>query len=109
MPERTAAKPEKSVNQITQEQNTLYFNGNLLITNASEALEQLKALRLEPPLTLDFSKVDEVDTVAVSLILEIQRQLNHQHTQSSPVAVIGVPENLRSLMQLYGVDEFLLS
>jgi len=97
------------VAQIKQEQNTLHFNGNLLITNMNETLEQLEALRLEPPLTLDFSKVDEVDTVAVSLILEIQRQLNHQHTQSSPVSVIGVPENLRSLMQLYGVDEFLLS
>lgn len=95
--------------QIKQEQNTLHFNGNLLITNVSETLNQLEELSLQPPLTLDFSKVDEVDTVAVSLILQIQRQLNHQHTQASPVAVVGVPENLRSLMQLYGVDEFLLS
>lgn len=101
--------PEKFVAQITQQQNTLHFSGNLLIGNITETLNQLQTLRLEPPLSLDLSKVDEVDTVAVSLILEIQRQLNHQHTQASPVSVIGVPENLRSLMQLYGVDEFLLS
>lgn len=95
--------------QITQQENTLQFSGNLLITNVSETLNQLHTLRLESPLTLDFSKVNEVDTVAVSLILEIQRQLHHQHTEASAVSVIGVPENLRSLMQLYGVDGFLLN
>ncbi|MFQ6405612.1 lipid asymmetry maintenance protein MlaB [Methylophilus sp. 'Pure River'] len=95
--------------QITQQENTLQFSGNLLITNISETVNQLQTLRLEPPLTLDFSKVNEVDTVAVSLILEIQRQLHHQHNEASAVSVIGVPDNLRSLMQLYGVDGFLLN
>ena len=101
--------PEKFVAQIKQDQNTLHFSGNLLIGNISETLNQLQSIRLESPLALDFSKVDEVDTVAVSLILEIQRQLNHQHAQASQVSVIGVPDNLRSLMQLYGVDECLLN
>ncbi|WP_223261240.1 STAS domain-containing protein [Methylophilus medardicus] len=95
--------------QITQQQNTLSFSGNLLITNISETLTHLQTLKLESPLTLDFTKVVAVDTVAVSLILEIQRQLNHQHTEPGAMSVIGVPENLRSLMQLYGVDGFLLN
>ena len=95
--------------QITQQDNTLQFSGNLLITNVSETLSQLQTLPLASPLTLDFSKVNEVDTVAVSLILEIERQLHHQYAEASTVSVIGVPENLRSLMQLYGVDGFLLS
>lgn len=94
---------------ITQQQGTLSFNGNLLINNISETLDDLKELQLESPLTLDFSQVDEVDTVAISLILEIQRQFNHQHTHATPITVIGVPDNLRSLMQLYGVDSFLLN
>gem|GEM_PF-406317 len=100
---------ESFVAQITQQQNTLHFSGNLLINNISETLAHLQTLRLEQPLTLDFTKVKEVDTVAVSLILEVQRQLHHQHHEASAVSVIGVPENLRSLMQLYGVDSFLLS
>jgi len=100
---------ENFVAQITQQENTLQFSGNLLITNVSETLNHLQTLHLESPLILDFTKVDEVDTVAVSLILEIQRQLNHQHTEPGAMSVIGVPENLRSLMQLYGVDGFLLS
>lgn len=95
--------------QITQQQNTLLFSGNLLINNISETLTQLQAFQLTSPLTLDFSKVHEVDTVAVSLILEIQRQLHHQHAEAGAVSVTGVPENLRSLMQLYGVDSFLLN
>lgn len=95
--------------QITQQDNTLYFSGNLLIANVSETLTHLQTLSLTPPLRLDFSKVNAVDTVAVSLILEIQRQIYHEHTDASAVSVIGVPENLRSLMQLYGVDGFLLN
>jgi phospholipid transport system transporter-binding protein len=97
------------VAHITQQQGTLNFNGNLLIHDISETLDDLKGLSLESPLTLDFSSVGEVDTVAISLILEIQRQLNHQHTHAAPISVIGVPDNLRSLMQLYGVDGFLLN
>lgn len=94
---------------ITQQQDTLSLNGDLLINNISETLEELQALELRTPLTLDFSRVNEVDTVAISLILEIQRRLNHQHTEAGPIKVIGVPDNLRSMMQLYGVDGFLLN
>lgn len=94
---------------ITQQQGTLSFSGNLLVNDISETLNGLQGLRLESPLTLDFSRVGEVDTVAISLILEVQRQLNHQHAHAAPVSVVGVPDSLRSLMQLYGVDGFLLS
>ncbi|SDK66802.1 phospholipid transport system transporter-binding protein [Methylophilus rhizosphaerae] len=94
---------------ITQQQGRLSFNGHLLVNNISETLAELQGLRLEAPLTLDFTQVGEVDTVAISLILEIQRQLNHQHVHAEPVSVVGVPDNLRSLMQLYGVDKFLLN
>ena len=66
---------------ITQQENTLSFSGDLLINNINDALAQLQKLRLDPPLTLDFSKVEEVDTVAVSLIFEIQRQFHHEHAQ----------------------------
>lgn len=94
---------------ITQQENTLSFSGDLLINNINQALAQLETLSLDAPLTLDFSKVGEVDTVAVSLIFEIQRQFHHEHAQAGSVSVVGVPDNLRSLMQLYGVDSFFLN
>lgn len=83
---------------------TLHFSGNLRIANMSEALTSLRDLSLKAPLTLDFSQVQQVDTSAISLILEIQRQLQ----SDAQVKVTGVPDNLRSLMQLYDVDAFLL-
>ena len=94
---------------ITHQDNTLSFSGDLLFNNISNVLDQLQTMRLDPPLTLDFSKVEEVDTVAVSLVFEIQRQFHHEHAQAGSISVVGVPDNLRSLMQLYGVDSFLLN
>lgn len=85
------------------------FSGDLVLNNISETLADLQALNLQAPLTLDFSDVNEIDTVAISLILEIQRKLHHQQAEVSTVSVTGVPENLRSMMQLYGVDDFLLN
>ncbi len=95
--------------QLTQQQNSLHFKGDLLIANVSETLADLQKLQLASPLTLDFSGVKEVDTVAISMILEIQRRLNHDYTHTGNMSVVGVPDNLRSLMQLYGVDGFLLN
>ncbi|MFD0913671.1 STAS domain-containing protein [Methylophilus luteus] len=94
---------------ITHQDNILSFSGDLLFNNISNVLDQLQTMRLDPPLTLDFSKVEEVDTVAVSLVFEIQRQFHHDHAQAGSISVVGVPDNLRSLMQLYGVDSFLLN
>lgn len=95
--------------QIIQQQNILHFSGNLLITNVSETLLQLQSLQLAAPLVLDFSKVLAVDTVAVSLVLEIQRRMQQEQPDAIQVSIVGVPDNLRSLMQVYGVDQFLLN
>ncbi len=95
--------------QIIQQQNILHFSGNLLITNISETLLQLQSLQLAAPLVLDFSQVQAVDTVAVSLVLEIQRRMHKEHPDAIQVSIVGVPDNLRSLMQVYGVDQFLLN
>ena len=95
--------------KITQQQQTLYFSGNLLINNISETLNDLRAMALDAPLTLDFTQVQSVDTVAISLILEIKRELHARHPRAAAIEVVGVPDNLRSLMQLYDVDAFLLN
>lgn len=96
---------------VIQQDQTLSFKGHLRIDNISETLQCLRDLQLSAPLTLNFSEVTQVDTAAISLVLEIQRQLHAQASPGAhdhPLQVVGVPENLRSLMQLYGVDGFLL-
>lgn len=94
--------------QVTQQQHTLVFTGDLLIGNVSETLSQVRQLTLKQPLQLDFSQIKHSDTTAISLILELQRQCQHPPHREA-LTVVGVSENLRSLMQLYGVDEFLLN
>lgn len=93
---------------IVQEQQTLKFTGKLLIANIGETLASLDQVTLKAPLVLDFSNVTDVDTVAISVVLEIQRRLHHQSPKAPQLTIAGVPDNLRSLMQLYGVDTFLL-
>jgi phospholipid transport system transporter-binding protein len=93
------------VAQITQQDNTWHLSGDLVFANISAVLDQTKALEMPAQLELDFTKVAEVDTSAISLVLELQRRAI---AQSAIVNVAGVSANLTSLMQLYGVDEIIL-
>jgi phospholipid transport system transporter-binding protein len=92
--------------QITQQANTWQLSGNLVFANISSVLDESKLLTMPAQLQLDFTAVDEVDTSAISLILELQRRAMSQDTK---ISVQQVPENLSSLMQLYGVDALILN
>ncbi len=54
--------------------------------------------------TLDLSGVTSVDSTSVSILLSWVREL--QHADRTP-RVLGVPEKMRSLMKLYGVEHLL--
>lgn len=100
---------------MKQQENTLRFSGDLLIDNVGELLAQVNAMQLSVPLTLDFSYAKEVDTSAISFVLEMQRKVqalpagDAAKATDKRVNLVGVSDNFRSLMQLYGVDAFLLS
>ncbi|MGV3582712.1 MAG: STAS domain-containing protein [Methylophilus sp.] len=91
--------------QLTQQENTWHLSGDLVFANISSVLEESKSHEMPMHLQLDFTKVAEVDTSAISLVLELQRRAI---AQKAKISVVGVPENLTSLMQLYGVDEIIL-
>jgi phospholipid transport system transporter-binding protein len=93
------------VAQLTQQANIWHLSGDLVFANISSVLEESKSHEMPMHLQLDFTKVSEVDTSAISLVLELQRRAIAQKTE---ISVVGVPENLTSLMQLYGVDEIIL-
>lgn len=101
--------------QVKQQEQALRFSGNLLIDNMSELLKEVDALTLTAPLTLDFTYAKEVDTSTISFVLEMQRRVHalplgeKVKQDDKRVSLIGVSDNFRSLMQLYGVDTFLLS
>lgn len=91
--------------QIIQEADAWKLSGDLTLSNMPAVLVEADALKLPATLKLDFSRVGEVDTSTISFVLEIKRRmLAHQ----GRLYVDGVSDNLLSLMQLYGVDAFIL-
>lgn len=68
-----------------------------------EGLRAFKALSL-PRLTVDLAGVTDVDSTAVSLLLEWRRAA--QREQRS-IEFVNLPANLTSLIQLYGVAALL--
>lgn len=91
---------------ITQEANRWQLSGDLIIENINQVLAASKALTLTGTTQLDFANVTDVDTSAISLILEFKRRAA---TEMAELSLSNVPANLISLMQLYGVDGFVLS
>lgn len=57
-------------------------------------------------LVIDLSGITEVDSSAVSMLLEWQRQADKKQQQ---LHFVNVPQSLRSLIQLYGVSELISS
>lgn len=91
---------------ITQEANRWQLSGDLIIENINQVLAASKALTLTGTTQLDFANVTDVDTSAISLILEFKRRAA---AEMAALSLSNVPANLISLMQLYGVDGFVLS
>jgi len=53
---------------------------------------------------VDFSNVKEIDTAAISLILEWTRRAIEENKQ---LKFVNLPANLNSLTQLYGVADLI--
>lgn len=89
---------------ITQQANQWQVSGDLLIGNTCHILDQSVTLDLVDNLVVDFSEVTDVDTSAISLILEWQRRAKvAKHT----IHFTNLPLNLTSLADLYGVTNFI--
>ncbi len=55
-------------------------------------------------MVIDLTRVTEVDSSAVSMLLEWQREARRRNC---PVRFANIPLNLRSLVQLYGLSELM--
>jgi phospholipid transport system transporter-binding protein len=72
--------------------------------NAGELLAEGSAAIARGDFAFDLKSVTEVDTAAVALLLEWQRQAI---ARGGRLALAGVPADIASLARLYGVDELL--
>lgn len=89
---------------ITQVDNSWEVSGDILMDSANQLLDQSKGLILKGKATVDFKQVADLDTAAVSLMLEWQRRAI---AESKQLTFVNLPPNLKSLIALYGVEELL--
>lgn len=89
--------------------SVLELSGPIHMANARRLLEE--GLRLLAPDvgspavdTLDASGVTDVDSSAVALLLAWKREARRQ---GRTLAIVDLPDNIKSLATLYGVIEFL--
>ena len=87
---------------ILRDGDKLSVQGPITIANVVEVIEQGVNLFDRTDLIINLAQVTEVDSSAVSMLLEWQRkaQKNNQRLCFS-----NMPESLKNLTQLYGVAE----
>ena len=90
--------------QITQIDNRWNLNGDVVIGTAKSILTDSETLLIGTDIVVDFKQVDDIDTTAVSLILEWKRRAIKEN---KALIFTNLPVNLSSLIQLYGVEDLI--
>ena len=78
--------------------------GPITLDKVVSLLAESTTLFGAPQVTVDLAAVTEVDSSALSLLLEWRRAAGRN---GSRVRFLNLPANLKSLAQLYGVTELL--
>lgn len=90
--------------QILQQGPHWHIDGEVVFNNVSSLLETATNFNSAQPTVIDFVKVTNVDTSAISLMLEWQRRAMLAH---SSVSFVNLSPNLLSLANLYGVEDII--
>lgn len=100
----TVSRADPYAAMIFRDNNRVIVQGPVTIGNVVRLMQEGIALFDDQPLTIDLEKVSEVDSTIVSMLLEwLRATRKNTHT----LQFINVPENLTSLIQLYGVAELI--
>ena len=90
--------------QITQISNRWLLSGDVVNSSAGDILKASQAFKIDENTNVDFADVEDIDTTAVSLILEWKRRAAKEY---QILTFVNLPENLTSLVQLYDVAELI--
>ena len=85
-------------------QNRWVFNGDYTFAEIPEHIDKLNKISISRSITLDFSKLRNIDTSLLSFIFEIKRKAN---LSNQSVTLNKLPKNLLNLASLYGVEIYL--
>lgn len=80
------------------------LSGDLTFSNAMAVAAQIERLRAVSPQEVDLAGVSDIDSCGLALLIGFKRDAAQRH-----VTFLNVPENLRALATLYGVESLLES
>ncbi len=89
---------------ILRDGDKLCVQGPITIGNVTAVIKQGDALFDHPDLVIDLAQVTEVDSSAVSMLLEWQRKACEHNQQ---LYFSNIPKNMNNLALLYGVSELI--
>jgi phospholipid transport system transporter-binding protein len=89
---------------ITRNGDRYFVEGPVTLASVGALLAEGRRSFEGGQVVVDFSRAAEVDSSAVSLMLEWERQLRGEKRE---VAYVNLGENLSSLVELYGVAELI--
>ncbi|MGJ8618801.1 MAG: STAS domain-containing protein [Methylophilaceae bacterium] len=90
--------------EISQNENRWTVIGGINMDSANTLLEKSKGMELAQNTVVDFAQVSNVDTAAVSLMLEWRRRAM---TETKKLEFVNLPAGLTSLTALYDVTDLL--
>lgn len=90
---------------FSREGDKIELCGVVTIDNVVGLTQQGIALLSDRSLIIDLAKVTEMDSTIVSMLLE---WLRVAHKNECNLQFINLPDNLRSLVQLYGVADVIM-
>lgn len=88
---------------IAVQGNQWRISGDILVDNAGTLLKESAELEITDRLQIDFSAVNDVDTAALSLLLQWEKRALSANRK---IVFSQLPQTLLSLAALYGVTEF---
>ncbi len=89
---------------IREQDGRLHVSGPVTLENAVALREQSEQYFNRPQLLFDFSEAREIDSAAVSLMLEWSRKAR---ATGCEVRFANLGESIVSLTDLYGVDDLI--
>ena len=90
--------------QIAQIDHRWQLSGDVVVGSAKAILTASQGFSITSETKVDFAQVTDIDTTALSLILEWKRRAQ---TENKTLSFVNLPANLNSLAALYGVNELI--
>ena len=89
---------------IRREGPRLVVSGAVTLGNAAALLEEGRRHLAEGVQTIDLGEVNEMDSALLAVLLA---WLRDAHGHERAISFVNLPESLRTIAQLYGVDRLL--